>query len=76
MPGGKEPPLGADGKKLIRRLASSFAECSGAAKAYGACVAKHFDSVSKGDCQAEFVALQQCFRTSMCPMPSTPAFSQ
>ena len=54
--------LGTDGKKLIRRLASSFAECSADAKAYGTCVSLHFDSVQKGACEAEFRKLQTCFR--------------
>ena len=58
------PPsdLGKDGKKLIRRLASSFAECSGAARAYGQCVKLHLDSVQKGQCEKEFRALSECFR--------------
>jgi hypothetical protein len=54
--------LGPDGKKFIRRLASSFAECSEHAAKYGACVKAHFDSVQKGACETEFQALQQCFR--------------
>ena len=58
----KENLLGADGKKLIRRLAASFAECSADAKAYGACVSLHFDSVQKGACETEFRKLQACFR--------------
>ena len=64
MPG-KEPILGADGKKLIRRLASSFAECSTQAKAYGVCVSLHLESVQKGACKKEFQALQTCFRKSI-----------
>ena len=58
----KDSPLGADGKKLIKRLASSFAQCSREAKAYGACVQKHFDGVQKDACEAEFLKLQACFR--------------
>ena len=60
-----EPPLGADGKKLIRRLASSFAQCTEHAQAYGACIKIHFEGVRKGDCEAEFKALQTCFRTAL-----------
>ena len=61
----KEPPLGADGKKLIRRLASSFAQCTDKAQAYGACIKIHLEGVRKGDCEAEFNALQQCFRAAL-----------
>ena len=61
----KEPPLGADGKKLIRRLAASFGSCSEEAKRYGACVKLHLESVQQGACEAEFVALQTCFRTAL-----------
>ena len=61
----KEPPLGADGKKLIRRLASSFAECSEHARLYGACIKLHVESVQKGACEAEFTALQRCFRGAL-----------
>ena len=60
----KEKLLGSDGKKLIRRLASSFAECSADAKAYGACVQLHLESVQKDACAAEFRRLQTCFRTA------------
>lgn len=54
--------LGEDGKKLIRRLASSFAECSNEAKTYGACLKLHYEAVQKSACEAEFQALQACFR--------------
>jgi hypothetical protein len=67
MPAGglKEPPLGPDGKKLIRRLASSFAACSEDARRYGACVKLHLESVEKGACEKEFQALTRCFRESL-----------
>ena len=58
-------PLGPDGKKLIRRLAASFAECSAEAKQYGACVKLHLESVQKGACEAEFARLQTCFRGAL-----------
>ena len=61
----KEPPVGPDGKKLIRRLAAGFAECKDEAKAYGKCVSVHFDSVEKGACTKEFVALQACFTKNL-----------
>ena len=61
----KEPPLGADGKKLIRRLASSFAECSASARAYGACLQLHLESVEKNACEKEFAALRSCFRAAL-----------
>ena len=54
--------LGHDGKKLIRRLAASFGQCSGPARAYGQCVKVHLDTVRKGACEKEFRALSECFR--------------
>ena len=54
--------LGADGKKLIRRLAASFAQCSADAKAYGACVSLQLEGVQKGTCEEEFRKLQTCFQ--------------
>ena len=57
-----EGVLGHDGKKLIRRLASSFGQCSGEARAYGQCVKAHLDTVQKGACEKEFRALTLCFR--------------
>ena len=56
---------GPDGKKLIRRLAASFAECSEDARRYGVCVKQHLESVQKGACEAEFIKLQQCFRGAL-----------
>lgn len=63
MPPNRDPTaiVGADGKKLIRRLASSFAACKEDAAKYGACVKLHFDSVQHNACEAEFKALQKCF---------------
>ena len=58
-------PTGADGKKLIRRLAASFAECSEDARKYGVCIKLHLESVQKGACEAEFLALQKCFRGAL-----------
>lgn len=60
-----EGPLGPDGKKLIRRLASSFAACRDDAAKYGACVKLHLDGVQKGACEAEFRALATCFKASI-----------
>ena len=62
MPSKSGPLLGDDGKKLIRRLASSFAECSNEAKNYGACLKLHYEAVQQGACEKEFRALQSCFR--------------
>ena len=53
---------GADGKKLIRRLATSFAQCSDASRQYGLCIKLHLDGVQKGACEKEFQALTECFR--------------
>ena len=53
---------GPDGKKFIRRLATSFAACSDASRQYGQCVAVHFESVQKGACEKEFRALADCLR--------------
>ena len=61
----KEPHFGPDGKKLIRRLAASFGECADDARKYGACIKLHYESVQKGACEAEFLALQRCFRASL-----------
>ena len=61
----KETPLGPDGKKLIRRLAASFVECKEHASLYGTCVKQHLESVQKGACEAEFLALTKCFRTAL-----------
>jgi len=58
----KDNLLGSDGKKLIKRLATSFAECSSDAKAYGVCVSQHLESVQQGACEREFRKLQACFR--------------
>ena len=55
-------PLGKDGKKLIRRLASSFGACASDARQYGSCVALHMESVQKDACAKEFEALMVCFR--------------
>ena len=61
----KEPPLGPDGKRLIKRLAASFAECSEDARRYGACVKAQLEAVQQGACEKEFVKLQRCFRASI-----------
>ena len=55
------PPAPADGKKLIRRLASSFAECTEQSAAYGACIKRHYEAVEQGACEKEFQALRRCF---------------
>ena len=55
-------PLGHDGKKLIRRLASSFASCTEDARRYGQCIKSHLEGVQKGACEKEFQALALCFR--------------
>ena len=64
MPGAKTDPFGSDGKKLIRRLVTSFAECRADAAAYGACVQQHFDSVAHGACETEFRKLSSCFKAA------------
>ena len=58
----KDNLLGSDGKKLVKRLASSFAECTADAKSYVACVSQHLEGVQKGACEAEFRKLQACFQ--------------
>ena len=62
MPPKSGPLLGDDGKKLIRRLAASFAECANESKNYGACLKVHYEAVQHAACEKEFQALQQCFR--------------
>jgi hypothetical protein len=64
-PSPADGPLGRDGKKLIRRLASSFAGCSDDARAYGACVKAHLEGVSHRACEKEFQALALCFRKQL-----------
>jgi len=53
---------GADGKKLIRRLVTSFAQCGDASRQYGQCMKLHLDGVQKGSCEKEFQVLAECFR--------------
>ena len=65
MPPAPKDATGADGKKLIRRLAGAFAQCSDAAKLYGICMSGYYDGVQKGQCDAEFQALKKCFRTQL-----------
>ena len=57
--------LGADGKKLIKRLATSYGECREQAKAYGACIKLSLAAVEKGACEKEFAALSACFGTAI-----------
>ena len=57
--------LGNDGKKLIRRLASSFGACNDDARRYGQCIKQHLETLQKGACEKEFMALTQCFRKAM-----------
>ena len=63
--GGETGHLGKDGKKLVRRLASSFAACRDDAAAYGQCIKLHLESVQKGACEKEFLALSECFRKAI-----------
>ena len=53
---------GSDGKKLVRRLVTSFAACGDASRQYGQCISQHFDGVQQGACEKEFRALNECFR--------------
>ena len=62
----KESPWGADGKKLIRRLAASTAECAEDARRYGACVKLHLESVQQGAPRACIEATLQSARRETC----------
>lgn len=53
--------VGADGKRLIKRLAASYGECREEARRYGACIKHSLDGVERGACDKEFVALSRCF---------------
>lgn len=64
MPAKPRSDLGPDGKRLIKRLAASFAECRKEAKAYGACIALHVEGVERNACEKEFTALSSCFRAA------------
>ncbi len=61
----KEPHLGRDGKRLVKRLASSFSECTDQARRYGACIKQHYEAVERGACEKEFLALSRCFRAAL-----------
>ena len=49
-------------RALSTRLARGFAACSSQAAVYGQCVVGHIDNISRGVCEREFAALQQCVK--------------
>jgi len=45
----------------IQKFAAAVAACAKESAAYGKCIVKDYNNVSKDKCLAEFLKLQQCY---------------
>ena len=52
-------------KRFVRRLAKAFGTCTEQSRQYGLCLQRYMEGVERSACQAEFQALNQCFKATL-----------
>ena len=63
---GSMPSSSAEEKKrFVRRLAKAFGTCTEESRQYGLCLQRYMEGVERGACQAEFNALNKCFKATL-----------
>ena len=52
-------------KQFVRRLAKAFGTCTEESRQYGLCLKGYLEGVERGACQAQFEALNRCFKKGL-----------
>jgi len=63
-------PPSAPVRRVTVEMAAAMAECAGPAAAYGKCMDLNLEKVTRGTCEAEFVAFKNCMQQAvrtLCP---------
>jgi hypothetical protein len=52
--------------KAIKQMSSAAVACKESGVAYGSCIMRYSQAISKDACKAEFEVFRRCFMTSVC----------